>query len=74
MHWMIGDIHGMLAPLEALLPEIHKRDPGARQKVIEWITALRREEARKNAGDPGTETSWAKRASAPSRPLSGKRS
>lgn len=30
MHWIIGDIHGMLRPLEALLREIPRRDPGAR--------------------------------------------
>lgn len=29
-------------------------DAEARRKVIDWIAAMRREEARKNAGDPGT--------------------
>jgi hypothetical protein len=28
MHWIIGDIHGMLAPLETLLAEIDRRDAG----------------------------------------------
>jgi serine/threonine protein phosphatase 1 len=27
MHWIIGDIHGMLGPLETLLAEIDRRDP-----------------------------------------------
>src|SRR6266545_2669888 len=27
MHWIIGDIHGMLAPLLTLLAEIERRDP-----------------------------------------------
>ncbi len=27
MHWIIGDIHGMLRPLETLLAEVERRDP-----------------------------------------------
>ena len=30
MHWVIGDVHGMLRPLEALLGAISRRDPAAR--------------------------------------------
>jgi serine/threonine protein phosphatase 1 len=30
MRWIIGDIHGMLRPLDALLKGVHKRDPAAR--------------------------------------------
>ena len=29
MRWVIGDIHGMLRPLEALVAAISRRDPGA---------------------------------------------
>ena len=28
MHWVIGDVHGMLRPLEALLAAVTDRDPG----------------------------------------------
>jgi serine/threonine protein phosphatase 1 len=30
MRWIIGDVHGMLKPLDALLKEISRRDPQAR--------------------------------------------
>ena len=39
---------GMMPPKMVKQP-----DAEVRQKVIDWITAVRREEARKNAGDPG---------------------
>ncbi|HEX8912423.1 MAG TPA: metallophosphoesterase [Humisphaera sp.] len=29
MHWVIGDIHGMLRPLRALVERVRKHDPGA---------------------------------------------
>jgi mono/diheme cytochrome c family protein len=35
-------------------PKVVKQpDPETRQRVVDWIAALRKEEARKNAGDPG---------------------
>ena len=29
MRWIIGDVHGMLKPLEAIVNEIHRTDPRA---------------------------------------------
>ena len=40
---------GSMPPKSVPQPEAE-----ARRKVIDWIAAMRREEARKNAGDPGT--------------------
>jgi mono/diheme cytochrome c family protein len=34
--------------------QVKQPPPDARQEVIDWIHALRSNEARKNAGDPGT--------------------
>lgn len=30
MYWIVGDIHGMAKPLEGLIKEVERRDPGAR--------------------------------------------
>ena len=40
---------------EEMPPEEAKRQPAAelRQRVIEWVTAMRKHEAQRNAGDPG---------------------
>src|SRR5437899_198494 len=32
---------------------VKQPDVAARQQIVDWITAVRREEARRNAGDPG---------------------
>src|SRR6185369_3163233 len=50
-HW--ATVLEKLSAKEMPPPQMKQPPAEARQRVINWITALRKEEARKNAGDPG---------------------
>ncbi|HEV8145811.1 MAG TPA: DUF1592 domain-containing protein, partial [Bryobacteraceae bacterium] len=50
-HW--ATVLEKLSAKEMPPPQMKQPPTEARQRVIDWITALRKEEARKNAGDPG---------------------
>lgn len=50
-HW--AQVLGRLKAGDMPPPNMPQPGAGERRDVIEWITAVRREEARRNAGDPG---------------------